>query len=550
MMRWLCSCWLGGWIGRGGFFLLSWVIALPTFAEEPLRASHTLERMARQGVVRVGVKADFAPFGSLNAQAEPVGFEVDLAADIARRLGLTLKPVTVTTENRFQKLKQGEVDLLIATTGDTVERRELATAVEPHYYQAGVGVLLIPEQKKISDWQALRGQKLCAVQSSYFNRPMSQRYLLDLEVYRSVRDALLALRDRRCVGLLYAEGAIQNYLTKPEWTGYHAPLPRAMPANWAIFVSHDDQGTYLEQVLGDIVSEWHRSGYLISVEKKWNMPANSFLRSMSAQWRKRNADGDLVCRRDAKGAWPQECRQSSFMRSTEATGLLRIGLMVYESTGIKLTFLYDEYDRSFFFKGILFTILLILGSVIWSLVVGACGAMVADSRHKWLARMAHGVAAYGRMTPPLLQMYLVFFGLAAVFAIKLPGMLVAIVCMGYYTGASIMTYIVEAVAVKRSQVGHEDFKLTFSSLRDLADLCITPIRGALINVAKQSVLASALAVPELATTATSIMADQGNMGVMMNAFIVTFLLILSGFIHMLELLEKKLIRVSHTHAAQ
>jgi polar amino acid transport system substrate-binding protein len=73
------------------------------------------------------------PGEQLSAKAQLEGFEIDLAADIAKKLGVKLVTVNITTENRFQKLEQGDVDVLIATVGDTAERRQIATAIEPNY---------------------------------------------------------------------------------------------------------------------------------------------------------------------------------------------------------------------------------------------------------------------------------------------------------------------------------------------------------------------------------------------------------------------------------
>jgi polar amino acid transport system substrate-binding protein len=215
------------------------------------------------------------PFGQLNAQAQLEGFEIDLAADIAKQLGVKLVTVNITTENRFQKLEQGDVDVLIATVGDTAERRQIATAIEPNYYAGGVSVFVRPVQR-ISDWQGMRGQKICATQGAYFNRPMSQRYLLDLVMYKGTRDALLALKDGRCIGFLYSSAAVQAYLKKPELAGFTAPLPPAMVAPWAINVSRKEAGTELDLKLGDMVAQWHRTGFLITTEQKWGIQPSKF----------------------------------------------------------------------------------------------------------------------------------------------------------------------------------------------------------------------------------------------------------------------------------
>jgi len=517
-----------------------------TMAQTP-KESPTLALIQKRGSIHVGVKSDFPPFGQLSAQAQLEGFEIDLAADIAKQLGVKLVTVNITTENRFQKLEQGDVDVLIATVGDTAERRQIATAIEPNYYAGGVSVFMRPGQR-ISDWQGMRGHKICATQGAYFNRPMSQRYLLDLVMYKGTRDALLALKDGRCIGFLYSSAAVQAYLKKPEWAGFTAPLPPAMVAPWAINVSRKEAGTELDRKLGDMVAQWHRTGFLITTEEKWGIQPSKFLQDAKARWSQQDDTKNFFCQRDNMGLWPIECRNPTFVRYDEVGGLLRLGLWIRESTGLNLTFVYDNYDRSVFLRGLGYSIVLMLGSIFLSLVFGASWAVLLESRVLLISAALRALAVYGRMTPPLLQMYLIFFGVGALLwsslGINLSAMAVAIWCMSYYTGSIIMTTLLDSADHLRLE--QPQFRLTFSTLPTLVVLTAGAVKSALVNVAKQSVMASAIAIPELISATTSIMSDQGNVNVMMNAFLFTFILLISLWMLVLDWIEKRL----HPHATK
>jgi polar amino acid transport system substrate-binding protein len=447
--------------------LLAWALlgaASLATAQAP-KESKTLELIRKRGAIHVGVKTDFPPFGQINGQGQAEGFEIDLAADIAKQLGVKLVTVNITTENRFQKLEQGDVDVLIATVGDTAERRQIATAIEPNYYAGGVSIFLRPGQR-ISDWSGMRGQKICATQGAYFNRPMSQRYLLDLVTYKGTRDALLALKDARCIGFLYSSAAIQAYLKKSEWAGYTAPLPAAMVAPWAINVSRKEADTEFDHLLGNFVAQWHRSGFLIDVEQKWGIQPIKFLKDAKAQWTQRDDQKNYICQRDDAGHWPTACRNPTFVRFNEVGGLLRLGLWLQENTGLNLTFVYDNYDRGVFLRGLGYSIVLMAGSIFLSLLLGATWAVLAESRVRWIAPVLRALAVYGRMTPPLLQMYLLFFGVGALLwtglGVSLSAVAVAIWCMSYYTGASIMTTLLDSADHLRVQ--QPQFRITLSTL--------------------------------------------------------------------------------------
>ncbi len=97
-----------------------------------------MERILDRGRLVVGVKVDYPPWGMIASDGSIVGLEPDLARDAADRLGVGLELVPVTAGNRLQRLAQGQVDLVIATLGDTAERRRISDLLRPHYYASGV----------------------------------------------------------------------------------------------------------------------------------------------------------------------------------------------------------------------------------------------------------------------------------------------------------------------------------------------------------------------------------------------------------------------------
>ena len=515
-------------------------------AEPPslFTSSRVLESAQQQGVLRVGVKTDFAPFGMLDEEGRPIGFEVDLAAALAEELGLELRLVGVTTENRFQRLEQGRVDVLIATAADTRERRQIATAIEPNYYGGGVAVLLRPELQ-VSDWQELRGKTLCALQGAYFNKPMTQRYILRLQSYRSVRDALLALRDGRCSGFLYTDLAILQYLKSPEWEAYKSPLPSALVVPWALSIARSERGAEFERMLGDIVAGWHREGRLIGLERRWGLPPSHFLQESAALWKLRKASGEYVCTRGEDGVWPTNCRNAAFVGSKEVEGLQGLGLWVKETLGFDFSLIYAPYDRARYVQGIAWTLLLCAGSIVGSLALGLFGAAVIFARIPVFSALLKGFGNFGRMTPMLLQMYLVFFSLSgivwALFGISLPPVLVALACLALYHGSIMAFAFLDAAA--HLQEKRPDFRFSRSALPQLLQTAAVGVRNTLTNLVKATTIASAIAVPELLSATIAIIAERGNVFVMMNALLLVFYLMTVFWILLFERFERWLARM-------
>jgi polar amino acid transport system substrate-binding protein len=513
----------------------------PAVAEE--KESGDLAAIRKAGEIKIGVKTDFAPFGSLNKQGEPIGLEVDLAERIAKELGVKLKLVGVTTENRFQRIEQNAVHLIIATAGDTRERRKQATAIEPSYYGAGVNVLLRPEIKA-KDWSEIRGMNVCGLQSSYFNKAITQRFILNLQVYKNINDALRALKSGQCVGFLYSDVAIQNYLLNPEWAGYNYTLASSLVAPWSMFIAKDEQGTNYEMILGDIVAKLHREGYIIELEKKWNIRPSPYLTKTRDLWNGKDIDGRYICRRDKNENWPAVCRDAAFITSQDVRGLGSMSLILQENFGINISMLYDQYDKDRYLRGIFYTVLMIAVSIVGSVLIGYAGAKMVLSGSRFISKISSGINFYGMMTPPLVQMYLLYFGItsyiAATSGILIPPYLIAIFCLSFYHGAIINQTIVQSVGKIRLE--HPDIALDRAGIPMILARSKIGINGAISNLTKASMIASAIAVPEILAATISIIEDQGNPHIMMILLLLFFYFLSNGFLYVVELIEDKIIK--------
>ena len=72
-------------------------------------SADVLDEVKARGELIVGSKADYMPFGFRDTSGAIVGFEPDMAADIARRIGVKVKFIAVTSANRMEVHAVGHV---------------------------------------------------------------------------------------------------------------------------------------------------------------------------------------------------------------------------------------------------------------------------------------------------------------------------------------------------------------------------------------------------------------------------------------------------------
>ena len=87
--------------------------------------------------------------------------------------------------------------------------------------------------------------------------------------------------------------------------------------------------------------------------------------------------------------------------------------VLYDDTGINLTIFYDDFDRERFIEGFLMTIKLSVVCLVASVAIGIVGAWLQGSKLVWTKRIVQGYIQLFRNTPPLVQMYFFYFGIAA-----------------------------------------------------------------------------------------------------------------------------------------
>src|SRR5678815_814925 len=96
-------------------------------------AAQTLDKIKQRGVIVVGSKADYKPFGFRDPSGAIVGFEPDIARLVAEKLCVTVEIEPVVSSNRMQFLQQGKIDLMNATMNDKPDRRQVVGIIEPLY---------------------------------------------------------------------------------------------------------------------------------------------------------------------------------------------------------------------------------------------------------------------------------------------------------------------------------------------------------------------------------------------------------------------------------
>ena len=94
----------------------------------------SLERIRNAGEISFAMGAGYPPFSFYNHKDELVGFDVDMAREVAKRLGVKLRPVATQWSGILDGLLAGQYDGILGSMAITEERKQLVDFSLPYYY--------------------------------------------------------------------------------------------------------------------------------------------------------------------------------------------------------------------------------------------------------------------------------------------------------------------------------------------------------------------------------------------------------------------------------
>jgi polar amino acid transport system permease protein len=230
---------------------------------------------------------------------------------------------------------------------------------------------------------------------------------------------------------------------------------------------------------------------------------------------------------------------------------------LYDTTGLNLSYIYDDFDRARMLKGLWLTLELSAATIVLSILVGIIGAWLQGSRLRWLRWLVDGFISLFRNTPPLVQIYFFYFGLGyllprtldpstGAMAPILSNVQWAIISLSLFAGAfNIEIFRSGIEAVSRSTIeaaeslGFSRWQTYRSVVLPLAlRTCLPSLSNNLVNLIKTTNLAYAIAVPELMYAAKQIWADATNVPEMMITVLVLYVAIATLFAWGMTRLER------------
>lgn len=163
--------------------------------------SQAMERIKKNGKLVLGTSADYPPYEfhkSINGKDEIVGFDVEIAKEIAKDLGVKLEVKDMKFDGLLAALDQGNVDLVVAGMNPTEERKKNVDFSNVYYTAVQTMIVRAEDKDKIKTPDDLKGKKV-GVQKGAIQEKIAKEQVSGAQAVAlgKISDLVLALKNNR-----------------------------------------------------------------------------------------------------------------------------------------------------------------------------------------------------------------------------------------------------------------------------------------------------------------------------------------------------------------
>lgn len=241
-------------------------VLLVTLGLTGIAQADQLDDIQKSGVLKVAVPQDFPPFGSVGADMQPHGYDIDMAGYLADKLNVKLELVPVTSANRIPYLQTKKVDLVISSLGKNPEREKAIDFSKP-YAPFFLGVFGA-DAEKVSKAEELDGKTVGVTRGAVEDMELSKIIPASTTIKR--------FEDNNTTLSAYLSGQIDLIATGNVVVAEIAnrmpdrkPLPKFMLKNSPCYIGIYKGEARLQQKVDDLITEARADGSLNKFSETW-----------------------------------------------------------------------------------------------------------------------------------------------------------------------------------------------------------------------------------------------------------------------------------------
>lgn len=177
------------------------VLALGALLVLGSASASDLAQIKQRGSLTVAMSGEYPPFSQPSLKGGLEGFDVDVANEIGKRLGVKVNVVKTEFPSIIAGLQAGTFDLAVASQSKTPERAKAVDFSAQPYYYDGVQ-LFVPVSSSASSLAALKGQPVGVALGTIFEGILKKQGHDKIVTFSGEQEGFLAMGSGRVAGFL------------------------------------------------------------------------------------------------------------------------------------------------------------------------------------------------------------------------------------------------------------------------------------------------------------------------------------------------------------
>jgi polar amino acid transport system substrate-binding protein len=245
--------------------LLTMIVSLSLFigacSNEP---ENSLERVTKAGEISFAMSGGYPPFNFYNDKNELVGFDVDVAKEVAKRLDVDFKPVTTEWSGIIEGLRSGTYDGILGSMAVTAKRQEVVDFSVPYYF-SGAQIVARANAPETSP-QDFKGQTIGLVTGTTFEDDAKKLGAGEIRLYKDDTQTLMEL-DNGVIDAVITDRVVGANAVRRGTFDIKLVGTPIRSEDIAVAFRKDD--TALKDKVNAILTNLHEEGVLTELSLKW-----------------------------------------------------------------------------------------------------------------------------------------------------------------------------------------------------------------------------------------------------------------------------------------
>ncbi len=236
-----------------------------TSNKEPEKEKTLLEKIKERGYIIVGTEGTYRPVSYHDESDKLVGFDVEVAAVIAKYLGVEVQYYETEWASIFTALDSGKIDIIVNECGYNDERAQKYDFTNPYTYSQGA-VLVRSDNTDINSLEDLKG-KIAANESTSLLGAMALEYGATLDAVNAMAQSISEVINGRADCTLNYLTSFASYMKEnPDADVKIAFVLEAKPTSYIPVLKGNED---LVTAINDALAKALASGELAEISMKY-----------------------------------------------------------------------------------------------------------------------------------------------------------------------------------------------------------------------------------------------------------------------------------------